>query len=65
MTELAPDLGVIDAGPGGLAVAAGAAQMGASVVFVERGRMGGGSFFTPALFAPRTCRLVRLLARFG
>ena len=41
MTALTPDLCVIGAGSGGLAVAAGAAQMGASVVLVERGRMGG------------------------
>lgn len=38
---LAPDLCVIGAGSGGLAVAAGAAQMGAEVVLVERGAMGG------------------------
>src|SRR5215472_8184912 len=37
----APDLCVIGAGSGGLAVAAGAAQMGAEVVLVERGVMGG------------------------
>src|SRR6202048_82348 len=37
----APDLGVIGAGSGGLAVAAGAAQMGAEVVLIERGAMGG------------------------
>jgi pyruvate/2-oxoglutarate dehydrogenase complex dihydrolipoamide dehydrogenase (E3) component len=36
-----PDLCVIGAGAGGLAVAAGAAQLGASVVLVERGLMGG------------------------
>ena len=41
MTALTPDLCVIGAGSGGLAVAAGAAQLGASVVLVERGRMGG------------------------
>jgi len=35
------DLCVIGAGAGGLAVAAGAVQMGASVVLVERGKMGG------------------------
>jgi pyruvate/2-oxoglutarate dehydrogenase complex dihydrolipoamide dehydrogenase (E3) component len=35
------DLCVIGGGPGGLSVAAGAAQMGASVILVERGRMGG------------------------
>src|SRR5882672_10985353 len=39
--ELAPDLCVIGAGAGGLAVAAGAVQLGASVVLVERGEMGG------------------------
>ncbi len=35
------DLCVIGAGSGGLSVAAGAAQMGARVVLVERGKMGG------------------------
>jgi pyruvate/2-oxoglutarate dehydrogenase complex dihydrolipoamide dehydrogenase (E3) component len=38
---LSPDLCVIGAGSGGLAVAAGAAQMGAQVVLIERGMMGG------------------------
>src|SRR6516225_9310569 len=38
---VAPDLCVIGAGSGGLAVAAGAAQMGAEVVLVECGAMGG------------------------
>jgi pyruvate/2-oxoglutarate dehydrogenase complex dihydrolipoamide dehydrogenase (E3) component len=38
---LRPDLCVIGAGSGGLSVAAGAAQMGASVVLVESGAMGG------------------------
>src|SRR3954467_2197997 len=38
---LTPDLCVIGAGSGGLSVAAGAAQMGAEVVLVERGLMGG------------------------
>ena len=38
---LTPDLCVIGAGSGGLSVAAGAVQMGASVVLVERGKMGG------------------------
>lgn len=36
-----PDLCIIGAGSGGLSVAAGAAQMGASVVLIERGKMGG------------------------
>jgi pyruvate/2-oxoglutarate dehydrogenase complex dihydrolipoamide dehydrogenase (E3) component len=38
---LTPDLCIIGAGSAGLAVAAGAAQMGAAVVLVERGLMGG------------------------
>jgi pyruvate/2-oxoglutarate dehydrogenase complex dihydrolipoamide dehydrogenase (E3) component len=38
---LTPDLCVIGAGAGGLTVAAGAAQFGASVVLIERGAMGG------------------------
>ncbi|MCC7015996.1 MAG: FAD-dependent oxidoreductase [Rhodospirillales bacterium] len=42
MTEiLTPDICVIGAGSGGLTLAAGAAQMGASVVLIERGKMGG------------------------
>jgi pyruvate/2-oxoglutarate dehydrogenase complex dihydrolipoamide dehydrogenase (E3) component len=42
MTEpLTPDLCIIGAGSAGLAVAAGAVQMGAAVVLVERGLMGG------------------------
>ena len=39
--RLAPDLCVIGAGSGGLSVAAGAAQMGAEIVLIERGLMGG------------------------
>lgn len=35
------DLCVIGAGPAGLSVAAGAAQMGASVALIEQGKMGG------------------------
>ena len=35
------DICIIGAGSGGLSVAAGAAQMGASVVLVEKGKMGG------------------------
>ena len=42
MTDvLNPDLCVIGAGSGGLSVAAAAVQMGASVVLVEKGAMGG------------------------
>ncbi len=40
-TRLTPDFCVIGAGSGGLSFAAGAAQMGASVVLVERSKMGG------------------------
>ncbi len=35
------DLAIIGAGSGGLSVAAGAAQMGAKVVLIEKGKMGG------------------------
>ena len=41
MKELKTDILVIGAGSGGLSVAAGAAQMGAKVVLLERGKMGG------------------------
>ena len=40
-TTIETDLCVIGAGSGGLSVAAGAVQMGARVVLVEKGRMGG------------------------
>ncbi len=35
------DIAIIGGGSGGLSVAAGAAQMGAKVVLVEKGKMGG------------------------
>ncbi len=38
---LKADLCIIGAGSGGLSVAAGAVQMGASVVLIEKGEMGG------------------------
>jgi pyruvate/2-oxoglutarate dehydrogenase complex dihydrolipoamide dehydrogenase (E3) component len=38
---LTPDLCVIGAGSAGLSVAAGAVQMGSSVVLIEKGKMGG------------------------
>ena len=41
MGVLKPDLCILGAGSGGLVVAAGAAQMGASVVLLEPNRMGG------------------------
>jgi pyruvate/2-oxoglutarate dehydrogenase complex dihydrolipoamide dehydrogenase (E3) component len=40
-TGIKTDICVIGAGSGGLSVAAGAAQMGASTVLIERGAMGG------------------------
>lgn len=39
--ELKPDLCVIGGGSGGLSVAAAAAQLGVSVVLIEKGKMGG------------------------
>ncbi|GEO40867.1 dihydrolipoamide dehydrogenase [Skermanella aerolata] len=41
MATIDTDICVIGAGSGGLSVAAGAAQMGASTVLIERGAMGG------------------------
>ena len=42
MTErIETDICVIGAGSGGLSVAAGASQMGARTVLIERGKMGG------------------------
>ena len=42
MTEFVDtDICVIGAGSGGLSVAAGAAQMGASTVLIEKAKMGG------------------------
>lgn len=40
-TTVKADIAIIGAGSGGLSVAAGAAQMGAKVVLVEKGKMGG------------------------
>ena len=40
-TIIEPDICVIGAGSAGLAVAAGASQMGAETVLIEKGRMGG------------------------
>ena len=39
--SISADVCIIGAGSGGLSVAAGAAQLGASVVLIEKGRMGG------------------------
>ncbi len=65
------DLCVIGAGSGGLSVAAGASQMGAETVLIERGRMGGdclnyGCVPSKALIAAaRAAHTVRRAGRFG
>lgn len=65
------DLCVIGAGAAGLSVAAGASQMGARTVLVERGAMGGdclnvGCVPSKALLAAaHTAQTVRQAARFG
>jgi len=65
------DLCVIGAGSGGLSVAAGAAQMGARTVLIEKGRMGGdclnyGCVPSKALLAAgHAAEAVRRAPRFG
>jgi len=65
------DLAVIGAGAAGLSVAAVAAQLGASVVLIERGRMGGDCLNTGCvpskalLAAGHAARAVREAARYG
>ena len=41
MAKIKTDVCVIGAGAGGLSVASGAVQMGASVILIEKGKMGG------------------------
>ncbi|MGM0585340.1 MAG: dihydrolipoyl dehydrogenase family protein [Pseudomonadota bacterium] len=71
MSVLKPDLCVIGAGSGGLSVASGAVQMGASVVLVEGGEMGGdclnyGCVPSKALLAAgKAAQARRTGARFG
>ena len=68
---VATDLCVIGAGSGGLAVAAGAVQMGARVVLIEQGRMGGdclnyGCVPSKSLIAAgRAAHTIRNAGRFG
>jgi pyruvate/2-oxoglutarate dehydrogenase complex dihydrolipoamide dehydrogenase (E3) component len=68
---LQADLCVIGAGSGGLSVAAGAVQMGASVVLVEKHRMGGDCLNTGCvpskalLAAAHAADAVRHAGRFG
>jgi pyruvate/2-oxoglutarate dehydrogenase complex dihydrolipoamide dehydrogenase (E3) component len=65
------DLCVIGAGSGGLSVAAGAVQMGASVVLIEKHRMGGDCLNTGCvpskalLAAAHAAEAVRTSGRFG
>ena len=65
------DICVIGAGSGGLSVAAGASQMGANVVLVERGKMGGdclnyGCVPSKALIAAaHAAHTTRTSAKFG
>ncbi len=69
--RLTPDLCVIGAGSGGLTIAAGASQMGADVVLVEKGKMGGdclnyGCVPSKALIAAaHAAEAVRRAPRFG
>ncbi len=69
--ELRPDICVIGAGSGGLTVAAGASQMGARVVLVEKGRMGGDCLNTGCvpskalIAAAHAAEAVRRAPRFG
>jgi pyruvate/2-oxoglutarate dehydrogenase complex dihydrolipoamide dehydrogenase (E3) component len=68
---IATDLCVIGGGSGGLAVAAGAVQMGASVVLIEKGKMGGdclnyGCVPSKALIAAgKAAQTIRSAGRFG
>jgi pyruvate/2-oxoglutarate dehydrogenase complex dihydrolipoamide dehydrogenase (E3) component len=68
---LQADLLVIGAGSGGLSVAAGAVQMGASVVLVEKAKMGGDCLNTGCvpskalIAAAHAAHAVRSAARFG
>ena len=72
MTEiLKPDLCVIGAGSGGVALAAAAAAMGVSVVLIERGEMGGGCLnhgpvpSRALIAAAAAAQNIRMAGRFG
>lgn len=71
MSDLTPDICVIGAGAAGLSVAAGAAQMGARTVLIERDRMGGECLNTGCvpskalLAAAKAARAARSAPRFG
>ena len=65
------DLCVIGAGSGGLSVAAGASQMGADVVLIEKGKMGGDCLNTGCvpskslIAAAHAAQVTRTSAQFG
>ena len=69
--RLTPDLCVIGAGAGGLAAVEAARALGASVVLVERGELGGNALHTGAVparafaIAAERAHQVRTAARFG
>ncbi len=69
--RLEPDICVIGAGSGGLTIAAGASQMGADVVLVEKGKMGGDCLNTccvpskALIAAAHAAEAVRRAPRFG
>ncbi|MEM8949813.1 MAG: FAD-dependent oxidoreductase [Pseudomonadota bacterium] len=74
MTEesvIKADIAIIGAGSGGLSVAAGAAQMGAKVVLVEKGEMGGDCLNTGCvpskalIAAAEAAETVRSSGKFG
>ncbi len=71
MTHIETDICVIGGGSGGLTVAAGAARMGASVVLIEGGKLGGdclnyGCVPSKSLIAAaHTAHTIRSGARFG
>jgi len=71
MSHITADLCVIGGGSGGLSVAAGAAQMGAKTVLVEKDKMGGDCLNTGCvpskalLAAGHAAHAVRTSARFG
>ena len=71
MSRLSVDLAIIGAGSGGLSIAAGAAQLGAKVVLIERHKMGGdclntGCVPSKALIAAGdAAQIIRESSKFG
>ena len=69
--EITADICVIGGGSGGLSVAAGASQMGAEVVLIEGGKMGGDCLnygCVPSksmIAAAHTAHAIRSADRFG